>query len=297
MDFTIVTPSHRQLNWLACCIASVADQQGVSLEHRVQDAGTKGFADFAKKMQERWPDREGYRRVMISEPDGGMYDAINKGLKCGSGRICAYLNCDEQYLPGALAKVKEEFDRNPKAEILYGGFLVVDGQGRLITAQRPVPMFWPHVATSHLPNFTCATFFLRSMLEQRQAWFNDSMKTCADWTWSLKRIREGARIIRSPQPLSLFRETGQNQGLSVLGMKERQKVLETQARWVRAGAVIWKCVHWVRKLCAGGYFPFQVKYSLWMRGKDAGRTRVGPCWSHGIWWSRLVSQKTFCSRR
>ena len=32
-------------------------------------------------------DREGYRRVMISEPDNGMYDAVNKGLKRGSGRI------------------------------------------------------------------------------------------------------------------------------------------------------------------------------------------------------------------
>ncbi|MFZ9875021.1 MAG: glycosyltransferase, partial [Candidatus Methylacidiphilales bacterium] len=89
MDFTIVTPSHRQLDWLACCIASVADQEGVTVEHIVQDAGTEGFAEFAERMRKRWPDREGYRRVMISETDAGMYDAINKGLKRGSGRICA----------------------------------------------------------------------------------------------------------------------------------------------------------------------------------------------------------------
>ena len=117
MDFTIVTPSYRQLDWLACCIASVADQEGVTVEHIVQDAQTEGFAEFAEKMRQRWPDREGYRRVMISEPDNGMYDAVNKGLKRGSGRICAYLNCDEQYLPGALRRVKNQVAADPGPDL------------------------------------------------------------------------------------------------------------------------------------------------------------------------------------
>ena len=71
MDFTIVTPSFRQLEQLGCCIASVADQEGVTLEHIVQDGGTEGFGDFAKKMAERWPDRPGYRRVMVSRKRQG----------------------------------------------------------------------------------------------------------------------------------------------------------------------------------------------------------------------------------
>ena len=164
MDFTIVTPSLGQLEHLECCIASVADQQGISIEHIVQDGGTTNFNGFAEKMKQRWPDRPNYRRVMISETDSGMYDAINKGIKKGAGRICAYLNCDEQYLAGALAKVIDEFKKQPEAVILYGGFLVVDKNGGLVTAQHPVKMLWQHVATSHLPNFTCATFFKKEMM-------------------------------------------------------------------------------------------------------------------------------------
>jgi glycosyltransferase involved in cell wall biosynthesis len=80
MDFTIVTPSFRQLEYLECCISSVADQEGVSIEHIVQDGGTVGFKEFAEKMRQRWPDRPNYRRAMLSEPVTGMYDAINKGL-------------------------------------------------------------------------------------------------------------------------------------------------------------------------------------------------------------------------
>ena len=80
MDFTIVTPSYRQLEQLGCCIASIADQEGVSVEHIVQDGGTEGFGDFAKKMAERWPDRSGYQRIMVSEKDGGMGDIYNRSL-------------------------------------------------------------------------------------------------------------------------------------------------------------------------------------------------------------------------
>ena len=87
MDFTIVTPSFRQLEQLSCCIASIADQEGVSVEHIVQDGGTEGFGDFAKKMAERWPDRPGYNRTMVSEKDGGMYDAINRGFEKAKGSI------------------------------------------------------------------------------------------------------------------------------------------------------------------------------------------------------------------
>jgi len=49
---------------------------------------------------------------MISEPDSGIYDAINKGLKNGTGRISAHLNCNEQYLLGALEDVKAVSEKN-----------------------------------------------------------------------------------------------------------------------------------------------------------------------------------------
>ena len=111
MDFTIITPSFGQLDHLACCIASVADQEGVEVEHIVQDGGTKGFADFAKQMAQQWPNRNGYKRIMVSEQDGGMYDAINRGLKRAKGKVCAYLNCDEQYLPGVLSMILASFQK------------------------------------------------------------------------------------------------------------------------------------------------------------------------------------------
>lgn len=287
MNFTIVTPSYRQLDLLACCIASVADQEGIHVEHIVQDAGTEGFADFLEKMKRRWPDRPGYRRVMVSEPDGGMYDAINRGLKKGTGEVCAYLNCDEQYLPGALRVVWQEMEKVPDAQLLYAGFVVVDAAGRMVTLQQPVSLFWPHVATSHLPNFSCATFFRRSLLNREKAWFNPSYRACGDAAWTLERLHAKTPSIRISRFISVFRETGDHQGLSPQGLAERAKIRSAQPVWVRWGAVLWKSLHRLNKLASGGYRLRTLRYDVWQKNSDATRTSYGPFIGTGIWRSRL----------
>ena len=287
MDFTIVTPSLRQLDYLECCISSVADQEGVSIEHIVQDAGTDGFAEFAVKMRQRWPDRPNYVRVMISEPDSGMYDAINKGLKKGTGRICAYLNCDEQYLAGALTKVLDEFRKQPAAEILYGGFLVVDEKGDLVTAQRPVKMFWQHVATSHLPNFTCATFFKREMMERERAYFDTQYKSCADAVWTIERLKRGTKMGVMADFISVFVEQETNQGVKKEGLAEADAIRCRLHPCVRSTAFLWKLMHRLRKLFEGKYFPKRVSYNIFRKGEVGKRQHYPARWVSPFWVSRL----------
>src|SRR5208282_2311123 len=101
MKFSIVTPSFRNSRWLKLCIASVADQQGVEVEHIVQDScSDDGTQD--------WLPQDRRVRAFI-EKDSGMYDAINRGYRRAQGDILAHLNCDEQYLPGALRAVGDYF--------------------------------------------------------------------------------------------------------------------------------------------------------------------------------------------
>ena len=284
-----MTPSLGQLEYLECCIASVADQQGISIEHIVQDGGSANFKEFAETMSKRWPDRPNYRRVMISEPDSGMYDAINKGLKKGTGRICAYLNCDEQYLAGALAKVLDEFRKQPAAEILYGGFLVVDEKGDLVTAQRPVKMFWQHVATSHLPNFTCATFFRRKMMERDQAWFDSKLKYCGDLQWAIERLKADISFCCMPTFVSTFLEHSQNFGLSQQGLAEASRIRESAPNWVQNLGILWKVAHRTRKLIEGAYFPCKVGASMYLKGNINARREMGEKWVSTLWTVRLLS--------
>ena len=287
MDFTIVTPSLGQLEYLECCIASVADQEGVSIEHIVQDGGTANFNEFAETVSKRWPDRPNYRRVMITEPDSGMYDAINKGLKKGTGRICAYLNCDEQYLAGALAKVMDEFRKQPAAEILYGGFLVVDEKGDLVTAQRPVKMFWQHVATSHLPNFTCATFFKREMMEGEKAYFDTRYRACADAAWTIERLKRETKMGMMADFIGVFVEQETNQGVKKEGLAEADAIRCRLHPCVRSTAFLWKLMHRLRKLFEGKYFPKRVSYDIFRKGEVGKRQHYPARWVSPFWVSRL----------
>src|SRR5688572_28783022 len=95
--FSVITPSFRSSEWLKLCIASVADQEDVTVEHIVQDAGSDdGTLDWLLKEP---------RVAAFVEKDSGMYDAVNRGLRRAKGEFVAYLNADEQYLPGGLKEV------------------------------------------------------------------------------------------------------------------------------------------------------------------------------------------------
>src|SRR3954468_24481434 len=100
MMISVVTPSWNNSDWLKLCVASVADQAG-PFEHIVQDgSSTDETLDWLLNDP---------RVKARSEPDRSMYEAINRGLKRAGGDILGYLNCDEQYLPGALEKVRNYF--------------------------------------------------------------------------------------------------------------------------------------------------------------------------------------------
>src|SRR6185369_16702409 len=124
MKISVVTPSFRNSDWLKLCIASVADQAGVEVEHIVQDSQSDdGTQDWLPQDQ---------RVKAFIEKDAGMYDAINRGWRRAGGEILAYLNCDEQYLPGALQAVEEFFRNHPDTDVVFADTLVLDRDGGFI---------------------------------------------------------------------------------------------------------------------------------------------------------------------
>jgi len=219
------------------------------VEHIVQDGGTKGFAEFAQKMEEKWPDRPGYRRVMVSEPDQGMYDAINRGLKRATGSICAYLNCDEQYLPGVLKTVLQRFKGSSDVDLFLGDVVVVDGEGKPICHRKMIRPSLAHTWTCHFGALTAGIFFRRKVIDQGLL-FNTSYRAVADAEWFLRILKSGISI----QPLrfdtSTFMEAGNNLGLSLRAKEERLLLNRSAPIWIRLlrpGWVIWhRARRWLR---------------------------------------------------
>jgi glycosyltransferase involved in cell wall biosynthesis len=73
----------------------------------------------------------GYSHLrVVSEPDQGMYDAINKGIRMARGEIIGLLNTDDLYAPSAFVAVAREFMQNPDALAVVGGVEIFHGNAQ-----------------------------------------------------------------------------------------------------------------------------------------------------------------------
>jgi len=254
MRFSVVTPSFRQSQWLKLCVASVADQ-GVEVEHIVQDAHSDdGTLDWLLTDA---------RVKAYSEKDGGMYDAVNRGLRRASGEILSYLNCDEQYLPGALQAVRTYFERHPEVNVLFGDCLVVGPKGEFICYRKVQLPTKYHVMVSHLPTFTCSTFFRRAILDQHDLFFDTKWRVIGDADWVLRLLDKGIRIGVRRGFLAAFTDTGANMSLAPNAQREKNLLIESAPGWARklAGALVWR--HRFNRLVAGAYRQKPFDYAIY----------------------------------
>ena len=113
---SIITPSFNSGNYLEATLLSVLEQDYPNLEFILVDGGS---TDESVAIIEKYADKLSY---WISEPDSGMYDAINKGFEKSTGEIMAWLNSDDMYLPWTFAAVADIFSSHPQIEWLTSLF-------------------------------------------------------------------------------------------------------------------------------------------------------------------------------
>jgi glycosyltransferase involved in cell wall biosynthesis len=109
-DVSVLTPSYGYGRFIGDALESVKRQDGVSVEHIVQDAGSE---DETIDILRGYGERLRWR----SEPDRGQSDALNKALQLARGRWVAWLNADEFYFPGALQALVAIGDKT-KADVV-----------------------------------------------------------------------------------------------------------------------------------------------------------------------------------
>ncbi|HYB41945.1 MAG TPA: glycosyltransferase family 2 protein [Candidatus Methylomirabilis sp.] len=126
---SIVTPSFNQVRYVAETIESVMAQGYPDLEHIVVDGAS---TDGSVEILARYP----HLRV-VSEPDRGHADALNKGFRLATGQILGFLNSDDTLMPGALHRVAREIDPARDRLIVMGRCRFIDEQGRFVGIEHP----------------------------------------------------------------------------------------------------------------------------------------------------------------
>ena len=278
MNFSIVTPSFRNSQWLKLCIASVADQSGVEFEHIVQDScsddGTQDWLPHDRRVK------------AFIEKDGGMYDAVNRGYRRATGDILAYLNCDEQYLPGALGAVRDFFERHPQIEVALAGTIVTDGEGRYICHRHSLVPHPQHM-WFRFSALTSSLFLRRRVIHERAIFFDTRWRDLGDFHWILALMKNRVPMKVSNHFTSVFADTGGNMNLKPNAIREKIGTAAMTPRWIRMLKPAWIVHHRLRRLAAGHFALKPANYSIYTLQSPERRMQFEVPKPTAVWWNRL----------
>lgn len=262
------------------CIASVADQ-GSELEHIVQDSlsddGTLDWLLYDSRVK------------AFAEKDAGMYDAVNRGLKRSKGEILAYLNCDEQYLPGTLKAVGEYFDAHPETDVLFADCLVVDPKGECVCYRKVQIPVKHHIMVAHLSTFTCSTFFRRKIIDDHGLFFDPKWRVAGDADWVVRLLDAKVRMGVLRRFTSSFTDTGDNLALSANAVKEKQLMVNSAPLLARKLERVLVLQHRLRRLLGGIYRQEPFEYAIYTKVSPDRRVLRRVANPTFVWKSRLES--------
>jgi len=125
--FSIITCTFNAAETLERTLGSVAEQDYQGKELIIIDGGSKdGTLDIARKYE---------LKKLVSEPDRGLYDAMNKGIKAASGDYLIFLNAGDRFhSPTTLSDVAKNLIGNE--DVIYGQTAIVDDEGKFISMRQ-----------------------------------------------------------------------------------------------------------------------------------------------------------------
>ena len=121
MKISIITVTYNCYPVINDCLKSIKRQKYKNIEHIIIDgASTDGTLSFLKSKSEQITS-------LISQPDEGIYDAMNKGIKIANGDIIGFLHSDDLYAnKDVLSTVAKIFTKNPSIDACYSDLIYVD---------------------------------------------------------------------------------------------------------------------------------------------------------------------------
>lgn len=182
-----------------------------------------------------------------------------------------WLNCDEQYLPGALAAVAAEFELHPDIDVVFGDALLVRPDGSLAAYRKAHPLHPSWLVASHLYALSCALFFRRRVIEAGIR-FDASYRMVSDLDFILNLLRSGHRTRHLSRYLAAYTLTGKNLTLDPRMTEERARLDNRQPAWIRAARPALNAARLLNKVWHGGYRQTSpLRYQLYVDPLQARR--------------------------
>ena len=238
---TYVTITYQASKVLQRTLDSVLAQDYPEITHLIIDgASTDGTIEMVNAYIERSNEaNNGHKILLMSEPDNGIYDAMNKGLRSLDGDYVCFLNAGD-FLPASdiVSKIVEQADHlSHLPAVLYGDTDIVDGEGRFLHHRRLAP-----------PENLTWKSFRHGMLVCHQAFYvrtdfaiatpyNQKYHYSADVDWCIRIMKAAAKenvpLLNLHMVVANYTEEGQTTLHHRESLMERYKVMESHYGRVR----------------------------------------------------------------
>jgi glycosyltransferase involved in cell wall biosynthesis len=184
---SVVMPSLNQVCFIEAAIASALDQAFEDIELVIADGGSKdGTCELLQTLSQRYGDKLRWH----SEPDSGPANAVNRALQLARGDVLGWLNSDDLYTPGAIARAVDFLSTHPDTVMVYGEGEHIDAEGEVI---EPYPTRPPDVSLSAFQAgcFICQpTVFLRRSALETVGPLDESLATAFDFDLWLRIFQQ-----------------------------------------------------------------------------------------------------------
>ena len=236
MKISIVTITYNAARTLQRTLDSVACQTYADIEHLIIDGASK---DATVAIAERYKAASRHEVVIQSEPDKGLYDAMNKGLLKATGDYLVFLNAgDTLYAPDTIETVVRCVQQPPLLleraggevpAVIYGDTAITDAEGNFLhlrTHRPPEQLTWKSFKQGML---VCHQAFYVLTALARQIPYDLQYRHSADVDWCIRIMREAERqgmaLVNTHAILANFEEGGDTTQHHRDSLKERFSVM------------------------------------------------------------------------
>lgn len=196
------------------CINSIYTQSYKNIEHIIIDGNSNdGTVEMLKK--------EAPKSTILSEPDDGIYDAFNKGIKKANGKYIAFLNADDYYTSEKSIEWSIKYLSATGADFSYSRSYFVDNNDNIIHTSEVKPeLFYAKMPFCHQTMITKKESLLKV------GGFDKSFKLSADYDLIVRLILNGATCVEIPHIIANFRYGGLSSSNDKLSRDECEKIIK-----------------------------------------------------------------------
>ena len=225
--FTIITVTYNAGKVLEKTIQSVISQSYRNVEYIIVDGKSKDntlkIADFYKE----------WIHNLVSEPDKGLYDAMNKGIRLATGDYLCFLNAgDKLHDENTLQRIVDSLKEKTQPDVLYGETAIVDENGNFLHMRRlsiPQELNWKSFRQGML---VChQAFFAKRELAVQEPYLLD-YRFSADFDWCIRIMKKAKCLHNTRLTIIDYLNEGMTTQNHKASLKERFRIMVKHYGWI-----------------------------------------------------------------